>query len=96
MVWRAGGGNMKTVKQWFKPSLIPPGPFDLFVFHSIWNYPEVQKVIPKSAIKITILRDPIETFESGYSYFGRSPKVCQFCILEFRYSINLIQYNNLT
>ena len=75
MVWRAGGGNMKTVKQWFKPSLTPPGPFDLFVFHSIWNYLEVQKVIPKSAIKITILRDPIETFESGYSYFGRSPKV---------------------
>ena len=93
MVWRAGGGNMKTVKQWFKPSLTPPGPFDLFVFHSIWNYPEVQKVIPKSAIKITILRDPIETFESGYSYFGRSPRVCEICFLDlYKLSIIILQW----
>ena len=47
MVWRAGGGNMKTVKDWIHPPSIPPGPFDLFVFHSIWNYPEVQKVMSK-------------------------------------------------
>ena len=75
MVWRAGGRNMKTVKDWLHPSSTLPGPFDLFVFHSIWNYPEVQKVMSKSSITITILRDPVDTFESGYSYFGRLPKV---------------------
>ena len=25
---------------------------------------------------ITIIRDPLATFESGYSYFGKKPKVC--------------------
>ena len=74
-VWRAGGGNMRTLNDWMHPSSSPPGPFDLFVFHSIWNYNEIRKVMPKSAATITILRDPVNTFESGYSYFGRAPKV---------------------
>ena len=65
---------MKTLKEWLHPTL-PPGPFDLFVFHSLWNYKEVRKVMSKSAVTITILRDPVNTFESGYSYFGRAPKV---------------------
>jgi hypothetical protein len=73
-VWRAGGGNMKTLKEWLHPSS-PTGPFNLFVFHSIWNYKEVRKVMSKSAFTVTILRDPVNTFESGYSYFGRAPKV---------------------
>ena len=75
-VWRAGGGNMKTLNDWLHPSKkAPPGPFDMFVFHSQWRYEEVQKVMPTSAVTITILRDPVDTFESGYSYFGRAPKV---------------------
>ena len=75
-VWRAGGGNMKTLNDWLHPSKkVLPGPFDMFVFHSQWRYKEVQKVMPTSAVTITVLRDPVDTFESGYSYFGRAPKV---------------------
>ena len=78
-VWRAGGGNMKTLNDWLHPSKkVPPGPFDMFLFHSQWRYQEVQKVMQTSAVTITILRDPVDTFESGYSYFGRAPKVLRY------------------
>ena len=70
---------MKTLNDWLHPSKkVPPGPFDMFVFHSQWRYQEVQKVMPNSAVTITILRDPVDTFESGYSYFGRAPKVLRY------------------
>ena len=74
---------MKTLNDWLHPSKkVPPGPFDMFVFHSQWRYQEVQKVMPTSAVTITVLRDPVDTFESGYSYFGRAPKVLH----HFKYS----------
>ena len=70
---------MKTLNDWLHPSKkVPPGPFDMFLFHSQWRYQEVQKVMPTSAVTITILRDPVDTFESGYSYFGRAPKVLRY------------------
>ena len=39
--------------------------YDIFTFHSVWNYKEVRKLIPKSPV-VTILRDPVNAFESGY------------------------------
>jgi len=42
---------------------------DLFVFHSVWNYEEVHKVLP-SALYVTLLRDPVACFESNYVYMG--------------------------
>ena len=50
------------------------GAFDVFLFHSIWNYNDVRKVVPNGPA-ITLLRDPVALFESGYVYFNNKPKV---------------------
>ena len=42
--------------------------FDMFLFHSVWNYTEVRKVVPNGPA-VTLMRDPVDTFESGFSYF---------------------------
>ena len=49
-------------------------PLDMFLYHSIWNYEEVRKVVPNGPA-VTILRDPVDLFESGYVYFNNKPKV---------------------
>ena len=36
---------------------------------SVWNYPEVKKVLPE-AVYITLLRDPVNCYESNYVYMG--------------------------
>lgn len=41
------------------------------VFHHIWNATEIKKVIPEG-LSFTLLRDPVDTFESGYVYLGKS------------------------
>lgn len=43
--------------------------YDLFIFHSVWNYPEVKQVLP-DAVYITLLRDPVNCYESNYVYMG--------------------------
>ena len=48
----------------------PDHHFDIMAFHSLWNSPEVNKVITKPSIRITLLRDPVDLFESGYVYMG--------------------------
>ena len=52
----------------------PNNTFDMFLFHSIWNYNEVRKVVPNGP-SVTVLRDPVDLFESGYVYFNNHPKV---------------------
>ena len=47
---------------------------NLFAIHSVWNYNEVRKILPDAPV-VTILRDPIDVFESAYSYFGNTPTV---------------------
>ena len=39
-------------------------------FCSKWNIDQVKKLVGINAIFITILRDPVDVFESGYVYFG--------------------------
>merc|ERR1712029_508735 len=46
----------------------PQRTFDMMVFHSLWNGPEVDKVITRPSKRFTLLRDPVDTFESGYVY----------------------------
>ena len=48
--------------------------FDVFLFHSVWNYNDVRKVVPKGPA-VTLMREPADMFESGYVYFGNKPKV---------------------
>ena len=57
--------NMVTKYKWN-----PEHQFDIMAFHSLWNSVEVNKVIPKPSIRITLLRDPVDLFESGYVYMG--------------------------
>ena len=61
--------------------------FDVFLFHSVWNYSEVRKVIPHGPV-VTIVRDPVDMFESGYAYFGVKPKV----IIIFHQPVFQIKY----
>ena len=48
--------------------------FDVFLFHSVWNHSEARKVVPHGPV-VTLIRDPVDMFESGYVYFGIKPKV---------------------
>ena len=41
----------------------------LLTFLSVWSYQEVKKVLP-SAVYITLLRDPVNCYESNYVYMG--------------------------
>ena len=43
--------------------------FNFFASHSRWNIKEIKRLIGIEGAVITILRDPIEVFESGYMYF---------------------------
>jgi len=56
------------------PAWNPNHTFDIFTFHSIWNAPEVDKLIPKPSARVTLLRDPVDLFESGYVYMGLEKK----------------------
>lgn len=51
-----------------------PKSFDVFLFHSVWNYKEVRKVVSNGP-SVTLIREPADMFESGYVYFGNKPKV---------------------
>ena len=48
--------------------------FDIFASHGRWNSPVVKSLIP-NAFSVTILRSPIETFESLFGYTGLSQKL---------------------
>ena len=39
-------------------------------FYSLWDPKEVDKVIGKPSVKISLLRDPVDAFESGFVYMG--------------------------
>ena len=43
--------------------------FDVFAAHGRWNSAETKSLIP-GAFSLTILRDPVDTFESFYSYMN--------------------------
>ena len=42
--------------------------YQAFVLHTMWDQEEVEQVLGKGATYITILRDPVDQFESLYSY----------------------------
>ena len=44
--------------------------YDIFALHSIWNKGEVERTLGPGTTYITILRDPVELFESLWVYAG--------------------------
>ncbi len=52
-----------------KGTWVPEDLLDVFAFHSVWNYAEVKKILP-GAVYLTLLRDPVDCFESNYVYMG--------------------------
>merc|ERR1719233_2565671 len=48
--------------------------FDIFAAHSRWNLAQVKILIPEG-YTFTILRDPVDTFESYFSYMGVDRKL---------------------
>ena len=36
---------------------------------SVWNYEEVHKILP-DAVFLTLLRNPVQCYESNYVYMG--------------------------
>ena len=48
--------------------------FDIFAAHGRWNGSEVRRLIP-DGYSLTILRNPVEAFESYYSYMSIDTKL---------------------
>ena len=44
--------------------------YDIFALHTIWNKAEVERTLGPGAVFITILRDPVQLFESLWVYAG--------------------------
>ena len=42
---------------------------DLSLAVSVWNYEEVHKILP-DAVFLTLLRNPVQCYESNYVYMG--------------------------
>ncbi len=53
------------------------GGFDIFAFHCRWNHSEVSKMVPGAKF-VTILREPLELFESNAVYFGNAQAKADF------------------
>ncbi|XP_076333973.1 galactosylceramide sulfotransferase-like isoform X2 [Tachypleus tridentatus] len=70
----------------FHHSMIPDPPskrhYNIFAHHTQFNYDELRRAMPEDSIFITVLRDPVDVFESLYSY----------CNLEALYRRPLISF----
>ncbi|XP_055947504.1 galactosylceramide sulfotransferase-like [Argiope bruennichi] len=44
--------------------------FNILAHHTRLNYDEIRAVMPSNSVYITIVRDPIQIFESSYSYYS--------------------------
>ncbi|XP_013771936.1 galactosylceramide sulfotransferase-like [Limulus polyphemus] len=56
------------------PNLIKPATgkshYNIFTHHTRFNYLELKRLMPENTVFVTILRDPVELFESLYSYYS--------------------------
>ncbi|KAK5616782.1 hypothetical protein CRENBAI_020469 [Crenichthys baileyi] len=46
--------------------------FNIVCNHMRFNYEEVTKLLPSDAVYVTILRDPVDLFESAFHYYHRT------------------------
>ena len=68
--------------------------FDVFAAHGRWDSAEIKSLIPR-AFTMTILRDPVETFESFYSYMNVDRRL-NMDINQFARSIAARQESNMS
>lgn len=69
--WELGGYPAK-----FSTKLVDPAAAEYEVLAHHFRYSdEVEKVTPKNAFKVTVLRDPVQNFESGFGFFRDYPYV---------------------
>ena len=68
------------------------GQFNIFAAHCIWNYDTVTKIVPQDAKFITILRDPVDCFESNYVYMGLQEHTYKMDINQFATTYVLKQH----
>ncbi|XP_039256011.2 galactosylceramide sulfotransferase-like [Styela clava] len=54
----------------FQAQFVAPAtkPINILCHHMVFNYPELQKVMPRNSAYITILREPSSLFESMFDY----------------------------
>ena len=61
---------------------------DIILLYSIWNYNELKKVIP-NAIHVTLLRDPVNCYESNYVYMGLE-KIFRYLTLSITFPCHIV------
>ena len=44
--------------------------YSLLCLHTIFNRPEIEAVMGSRTSYVTMLRDPVDVFESQYSFYG--------------------------
>ena len=67
----ANGLSLESVEDttWYRAKIQP----DIFCIHSVWsNMTQVKSILHPNSIYFTILRDPIDVFESLWTYFDCS------------------------
>jgi len=73
----------------WKPMIDEQG-YNVFAFHTMWNKAEVEKVLGPGAVYFTIIRSPIDEFESLYNYV-RFEK--QFHMNLETFTLNMVKRN---
>ncbi|XP_032798776.2 galactosylceramide sulfotransferase [Daphnia magna] len=70
----SGGNYLSRVKLFHRNSVLHTKwghlPVNVFTLHNRWNYPETIALMGKSTFTFTIIRDPVDQFESLYVYMG--------------------------
>ena len=67
----ANGFSLESVENtsWYRAKIQP----DIFCLHSVWsNMTTVKSILHPNSVYFTILRDPIDVFESLWTYFDCS------------------------
>ncbi|CAB3378646.1 Hypothetical predicted protein [Cloeon dipterum] len=62
--------------------------YDIFAVHTVWNFAEVQALLGPAATFISIVRDPVDLFESLYTY-ARWDQLFKMSLYRFARAVSL-------